>query len=149
MDTQIKKKDNAKSIKGLIKIISIIILVTGFVVYTGLCLIDYLNKEYAIKIEQTRANVKIAEEMVEKELNTNSKYFQMINRTNDESDFSYGDYLDSNTDSYWIDEKLKSEVQLEGDSYIVTFETKRVDPKNEGIEMYEPVKINKIIKGQS
>ncbi|MDX5828888.1 hypothetical protein SIM54_22690 [Bacillus cereus group sp. BfR-BA-02147] len=149
MDTQIKKKDKAKSIKGLIKIISMITLVTGFVVYTGLCLNDYLNKEYAIKIEQTRANVRIAEEMVEKELNTNSKYFQMINRTNNESDLSYGDYLDSNTDSYWIDEKLKSEVQLEGDSYIVTFETKRVDPKNEELEMYEPVKINKIIKEKS
>ncbi|EOO04879.1 hypothetical protein IAW_05886 [Bacillus cereus str. Schrouff] len=148
MDTQMKKKDNAKSIKGLIKIISLSILVVGLVVYTGLCLIDYLdkfNKEYAIKIEQTQENIKIAENMVEKELNVSSKYFKMVGKrtlfiATEEV------VLNTNTESSWIDKDLTCEVQVNGENYSVIFETQRVDNKNEEIEMYEPVKINKIIK---
>lgn len=102
------------------------------------------NKESAITIEQSRENVKMAEKMIEKELNTSSKYFQMINRS--DNYFLFGTYLDSNTESYWIDKALEAEVQLNGECYMVSFETKRVDSKNEEIEMYEPVKIIKLIK---
>lgn len=151
MDTQMKKKDNAKSIKGLIKIISISILVVGLVVYTGLCLIDYFdrfNKEYAIKIEQTQENIKIAENMVEKELNVSSKYFKMVGK---QTFFIATEevVLNTNTESSWIDKDLACEVQVNGENYSVIFETQRVDNKNEEIEMYEPVKINKIIKEHS
>ncbi|MEZ2369605.1 hypothetical protein [Bacillus sp. RCC_6_1] len=58
----------------------------------------------------------------------------------------FGTYLDSNSESYWIDKALEAEVQLNGECYMVSFETKRVDSKNEEIEMYEPVKIIKLIK---
>ncbi|WP_223308645.1 MULTISPECIES: hypothetical protein [Bacillus cereus group] len=85
--------------------------------------------------------------MVEKELNTSSKYFQMINRSG--GYFLYGTYLNVNTGSEWIDKDLEAEVQLDGASYIVSFETKRVDSKNEEREVYEPVKIIKLIKLKS
>lgn len=151
MDTQMKKKDNAKSIKGLIKIISISILFAGFVVYTGFCLNDYFdktNKEFAIKKEQTQENIKIAEKIVEKELNISSKYFKMVGK---QTFFLEPEEveLNTNTEASWIEKDLTCEVQVNGENYSVIFETKRVDTKNEELEMYEPVKINKIIKERS
>jgi hypothetical protein len=145
------KKKNAKSIKGLIKIISISILVAGFVVYIGLGINDYVdetNKMIDIKKEQTQENIKIAEKMVEKELNVSSKYFKMVGKET----FLYSQLeveLKTNTESFWIDNDLTCEVQVNGENYSVIFETQKVDSKNEELEMYEPVKINKIIKERS
>ncbi|OWT49005.1 hypothetical protein [Bacillus sp. K2I17] len=142
---KIKAKDK-KLIKFLICILMLIAI--GLAVMSianwGENCLNESNKESAITIEQSRENVKIAEKMVEKELNTSSKYFQMINRTGNY--FLFGTYLNSNTGSYWIDKDLQAEVQLNGECYMVSFETKRVDSKNEEIEMYEPVKIIKLIK---
>ncbi|EJQ72425.1 MULTISPECIES: hypothetical protein [Bacillus cereus group] len=148
MDSQTKK--NTKSIKGLIKIIGIIILVAGFLVYIGISLDDYfdnINKEHAIKIEQTHENIKIAEEMIEKELNISSKYFKMVGKQTFFIEPEEVD-LNTNTEASWIDNDLTCEVQVNGESYSVIFETQKVNSENEELEMYEPVKINKIIKEQ-
>ncbi|OWT48451.1 hypothetical protein [Bacillus sp. K2I17] len=148
MDSQTKK--NTRSIKGLIKSIGIIILVVGFIVYIGISLDDYfdnINKEHAIKIEQTHENIKIAEEMIEKELNISSKYFKMVGI----QPYLLGEVeveLNANTESSWIEKDLTCKVQVNGENYIVIFENQKVDAKNEELEMYEPVKINKIIKEQ-
>ncbi|MGH0686052.1 hypothetical protein [Bacillus mycoides] len=150
MDTKIKKKEKTKLIKGLIKILSISILFAAFVVFAAICLKNYhegINKENAIKIEQTQENIKLAEKMVEKELNVSSKYFKMVGQEN----FLYSKLeveLNTNTDDFWIDKDLTCEVQVNGENYSVIFETQKVDSKYEELEMYEPVKINKIIKQQ-
>ncbi|KFK76603.1 hypothetical protein DJ87_5266 [Bacillus cereus] len=145
---KIKTKDNKKSLKILVWII--IIIVIGYTVMSVANwwsnFVDETNKEAAITIEQSKENVKIAEKLIEKELNTSSKYFKMINRSG--GYFLYGTNLSSNTESSWIDKALEAEVQLNDDCYMVSFETKRVDSKNEDMEMYEPVKIIKLIKQQ-
>ncbi|MEB8995442.1 hypothetical protein ACTFRP_18575 [Bacillus cereus group sp. MYBK234-1] len=163
MKTKIKKKTNKKLINFLL--VFVLIVSFGFVIYLlNDCwskAVDKSNRVAAIKVEQSKENVKIAEKMVEKELNISSKYFEMINRSGNY--FSYGRQLDSNIGSpgifgiadfeYWIDNDLKCEVQVNGESYSVIFETQKVDIENEEIEMYEemyePIKINKIIKNVS
>ncbi|MEB9380184.1 hypothetical protein P4J09_19365 [Bacillus cereus] len=148
MDSQTKK--DTKSIKGLIKIISISILVGGFLVYIGLGVNEYLdetNKMISIKDEQTQKNIKIAEKMIEKELNISSKYFKMVGI----QPFLLGEVeveLNANTEASWIEKDLTCKVQVNGENYSVIFENQKVDAKNEELEMYEPVKINKIIKEQ-
>lgn len=142
---KIKAKDK-KLIKFLVRVLIIIAIGLAIMSFAnwGSNSLKESNKESAITIEQSRENVKMAEKMIEKELNTSSKYFQMINRSGNY--FLFGTYLNSNTASYWIDKALEAEVQLNGDCYMVSFETKRVNSKNEEIEMYEPVKIIKLIK---
>ncbi|MGA4465970.1 hypothetical protein ACPA2L_25530 [Bacillus bombysepticus] len=145
MDSQ--KKKNTGLIKELIKIISISILVVGFVVYIGLGINDYLNKMMAIKTEQTQKNIKIAEKMIEKELNISSKYFKIVGI----QPYLLGEVeveLNANTEASWIEKDLTCKVQVNGENYSVIFENQKVDDKNEEPEMYEPVKINKIIKEQ-
>lgn len=144
-----KTKDNKKTMKLLLWIIMIIVIVFAIISIANWWsnLVEESNKESAIRIEQSKKNVRIAEKMVEKELNTSSKYFQMINRSG--GYFLYGTYLNVNTGSEWIDKDLEAEVQLDGASYIVSFETKRVDLKNEEREVYEPLKIIKLIKLKS
>ncbi|MEI5871261.1 hypothetical protein WBS46_27610 [Bacillus albus] len=148
MDSQTKK--NTRSIKGLIKIISITILVVGCLVYIGISLDDYhdkITKEHNTKIEQTHENIKIAEEMIEKELHISRKYFKMLGTriflfASEETE------LNTNTDAYWVSKDLTCAVQVDGENYRVVFETQRVATENEELEMYEPVKIIKIIKEQ-
>ncbi|HDR6259327.1 hypothetical protein ABR780_26585 [Bacillus cereus] len=145
MDSQ--KKKNTGLIKELIKIISISILVVGFVVYIGLGINDYLNKMMAIKTEQTQKNIKIAEKMIEKELNISSKYFKIVGI----QPYLLGEVeveLNANTEASWIEKDLSCKVQVNGENYSVIFENQKVDDENEELEMYEPVKINKIIKEQ-
>ncbi|MEB8860891.1 hypothetical protein P4H06_32065 [Bacillus cereus] len=148
MDSQTKKK---RSIRGLIKVISISILVAGFFVYLGFGVNEFMdrgNKLLAIKEEQTQQNIKVAEKMVEKELNVSSKYFKMIGQQI--VLFSSVEVeLDANTEFLWIDNDLTCEVQVNGESYSVVFETQKVNSENEELEMYEPVKINKVIKNVS
>lgn len=148
MDSQTKK--NTKSIKGLIKSIGMITLVVGFIVFLGICInyyMDKTNKVNAIKSEQTQENIKIAEKMVEKELNINSKYFKIVGIQK----YLLGQVeveLNANTEDFWIEKDLTCKVQVNGENYSLIFETQEVDSKNEELEMYEPVKINKIIKEQ-
>lgn len=135
------------------KEIGLIILVVGFIVFVGICINDYLNKTNkmsAVKKEQTQENIKIAEKMLEKELNVSSKYFKMVGK---QVILFAPEEVELNTNKEaswieWIDNDLTCEVQVNGENYSVIFETHKVDSKNEEIEMYEPVKINKIIKEQ-
>ncbi|PET15113.1 hypothetical protein CN513_20545 [Bacillus cereus] len=149
MESQTKK--NTRSITGLVKVISIIIFIVGGLVYIGISWEEYLdksNKKHAIKIEQTHENIKIAEGMIEKELNVSSKYFKMLG-TRIFLFVPEEEELNINTEAYWISKNITCKVQLNGESYSVTFETQRAGMKDEKIKMYKPVKINKIIKEQS
>ncbi|PFC34350.1 hypothetical protein [Bacillus cereus] len=148
MDSQTKK--NTRSKIGLIKVISIIIFIIGGLVYIGISWEEYLdksNKAHAMKIEQTHENIKIAEKMIEKELNISSKYFKIVGIQK----YVLGQVeveLNANTKDSWIEKDLTCRVQVNGENYNIIFETQEVDSENEELEMYEPVKINKIIKEQ-
>lgn len=61
------------------------------------------DKNHEIRMEQTRSNVKVAEEMVAKKLNTDNKYSRMTAVP--------GDLLNRN---YWITKELVSEIKKMG-----------------------------------
>ncbi|KXO06140.1 hypothetical protein AYK81_00075 [Bacillus thuringiensis] len=126
MDSQTKK--NTGSIKGLIKSIGIITLLIGFLVFAGFCINYYLdktNKMNAIRSEQTQENIKIAEKMIEKELNISSKYFKVLGIQK----YLLGQVeveLSANTEESWIEKDLTCKVQVNGENYSLIFETHKV-----------------------
>ncbi|MEB9506409.1 hypothetical protein P4J13_20965 [Bacillus anthracis] len=121
----------------VMSVISIIIVISAVVYISNKAKQD--KKIDEIKIEQTRKNAGIAEELLEKELNKDKKYFQLSNTNDDE-------ILSSTTSWIWTDSNLICHVLVDGESYKVYFKTnKLVDSDNE-LEMYEPVAIDKIIK---
>ncbi|MEB9685144.1 hypothetical protein P4J24_25170 [Bacillus anthracis] len=79
--------------------------------------------------------MKVAEEMVAKELNTDNKYFQMTAVP--------GDLLNRN---YWITKELVSEIKTDGEEYRIYFETKKVNNSEGDFVMYKPTGIYKILK---
>ncbi|WP_033707495.1 hypothetical protein [Bacillus mycoides] len=93
------------------------------------------EKNHDIRIEQSRSNVKTAEEMVAKEFNTDSKHFRMTAVP--------GDMLNPN---YWITKELVSGIEKDGEEYRIYFETKRVSVSEEGLVMYKPTGIYKTLK---
>ncbi|WP_176581199.1 hypothetical protein [Bacillus thuringiensis] len=93
------------------------------------------EKNHEIRIEQTGSNVKVAEEMVAKELNTDNKDFRMTAVP--------GDLLNRN---YWITKELVSEIKKDGEEYRIYFETKRVSNSEGDLVMYKPTGIYKILK---
>ncbi|EEM38070.1 hypothetical protein P4W04_03070 [Bacillus thuringiensis] len=93
------------------------------------------DKNHEIRIKQSRSNVKVAEEMVAKELNTDNEDFRMTALP--------GDLLNRN---YWITKELVSEIEKDGEEYRIYFETKRVSDSEEDFVMYKPTGINKILK---
>ena len=93
------------------------------------------EKNHEIRMEQTRSNVKVAEEMVAKKLNTDNEDFRMTAVP--------GDLLNRN---YWITKELVSEMEKDGEEYRIYFETKRVSDSEEDFVMYKPTGINKILK---
>ncbi|WP_044797348.1 hypothetical protein [Bacillus cereus] len=93
------------------------------------------DKNHEIRIEQSRSNVKVAEEMVAKELNIDNKNFRMTAVP--------GDLLNRN---YWITKELISEVEKDGEEYRIYFETKRVSNSEGNLVMYKPTGIYKILK---
>ncbi|KAB2491211.1 hypothetical protein F8158_28355 [Bacillus cereus] len=93
------------------------------------------DKNHEIRIEQSRSNVKVAEEIVAKELNIDNKNFRMTAVP--------GDLLNRN---YWITKELISEVEKDGEEYRIYFETKRVSDSEGNLVMYKPTGIYKILK---
>lgn len=93
------------------------------------------EKNHKIRMEQTRSNVKVAEEMVTKELNTGIKDFRMTAVP--------GDLLNRN---YWITKELVSDIKKDGEEYRIYFETKKVSNSEGNFVMYKPTGINKILK---
>ncbi|MGG0359643.1 hypothetical protein ABEY57_26025 [Bacillus tropicus] len=93
------------------------------------------EKNHKIRMEQTRSNVKVAEEMVTKELNTGNKDFRMTAVP--------GDLLNRN---YWITKELVSDIKKDEEEYRIYFETKRVSDSEGDLVMYKPTGIYKILK---
>jgi hypothetical protein len=93
------------------------------------------EKNHEIRMELTRSNVKVAEDMVGKELNTDNKNFRMTAVP--------GDLLNR---SYWITKELVSEKKKDGEEYRIYFETKRVSNSEGDLVMYKPTGIYKILK---
>jgi putative component of toxin-antitoxin plasmid stabilization module len=94
------------------------------------------EKNHEIRMELTRSNVKVAEDMVAKELNTDIKNFRMTAVP--------GDLLNR---SYWITKELVSEIKKkDGEEYRIYFEKKRVRNSEGVFVMYKPTGIYKILK---
>ncbi|BCD02783.1 hypothetical protein BC30048_p1292 (plasmid) [Bacillus cereus] len=93
------------------------------------------DKNHEIRIEQSRSNVKVAEEMVAKELNTDKEDFRMTAVP--------GDLLNRN---YWITKELVSEIKTDGEEYRIYFDTKKVSNSEGDLVMYKPTGIYKILK---
>lgn len=93
------------------------------------------KNNHNIRIEQSRSNVKTAEEMVAKEFNIDNKHFRMT--------VVPGDLLNRN---YWITKDLVSEIKKDGEEYRIYFETKKVINSEEDLVMYKPTGIYKIRK---
>ncbi|EJV74228.1 hypothetical protein IIC_04605 [Bacillus cereus VD021] len=93
------------------------------------------ENNHNIRIEQSRSNVKTAEEMVAKEFNIDNKHFRMTAVP--------GDLLNRN---YWITKELVSEIKKDGEEYRIYFETKKVINSEEDLVMYKPTGIYKIRK---
>ncbi|PEV57390.1 hypothetical protein CN422_17760 [Bacillus cereus] len=93
------------------------------------------DKNHEIRIEQSRSNVKVAEEMAAKELNTDDEDFRMTAVP--------GDLLNRN---YWITKELISEIKTDGKEYRIYFETKKVSNSEGDLIMYKPTGIYKILK---
>lgn len=96
---------------------------------------DKQDYKHSVKIEQTKSNVKIAEELVAKKFNTNKEGFRLTTVP--------GDLLNP---SYWKSKDSVSKVEKDGEEYTVYFETKRVNSSGEELEFYEPIGVSKIIK---
>lgn len=54
-----------------------------------------------------------------------------------------GDLLNQN---YWISKELVAEIEKDGEEYRIYFKTNRVSENSEGLKMYKPASIYKIIK---
>lgn len=93
------------------------------------------DKNHEIRIEQSRSNVKVAEEMVAKELNTDKEDFRMTAVP--------GDLLNRN---YWITKELVSEIKTDGEEYRIYFDTKKVSNSEGDLVMYKPTSIYKVLK---
>jgi hypothetical protein len=94
------------------------------------------EKNHEIRMELTRSNVKVAEDMVAKKLNTDNKNFRGMTAVP-------GDLLNR---SYWITKELVSEKKKDGEEYRIYFETKRVSNSEGDLVMYKPTGIYKILK---
>ncbi|MGN4725346.1 hypothetical protein ACTFR8_28510 [Bacillus cereus group sp. MYBK15-3] len=124
----------------------IAVLILLLFVIIGLCFFaaflfkieKHKNIRIETEIEQTRKNVNIAEELIEKEINKDRKYFKLSN--GDEQ------LLSSDTNISWVDKNLVCHVLLEGESYEVYFKTNKIINKEDYIKIYEPVVIDKFIK---
>ncbi|EJR55457.1 hypothetical protein IK3_05662 [Bacillus toyonensis] len=125
--------------KKLIKMIFsmeclVIILMIGFL---SMVFIGMLNtaKENNVKSQQTYENIKIAEELIAKELNKDIKNIKLFNNRNG---------IELN-DQKWVEEDMNCNVKTDDGKYKVYFNVKKIIDKETNIEMYAPKNIEKLV----
>ncbi|EOP78031.1 hypothetical protein ACQVQY_26830 [Bacillus mycoides] len=126
--------------KKLIKMIFsmeclVIILMIGFL---SMVFIGMLNtaKENNVKSQQTYENIKIAEELIAKELNKDIKNIKLFDNRND---------IELN-DQKWVEEDMNCNVKTDDGKYKVYFNVKKIIDKETNIEMYAPKNIEKLVR---
>ncbi|ARJ25725.1 hypothetical protein B7492_32310 (plasmid) [Bacillus mycoides] len=126
--------------KKLIKMIFsieclVIILMIGFL---SMVFIGMLNtaKEDKVKSQQTYENIKIAEELIAKELNKDIKNIKLFDNRNG---------IELN-DQKWVEEDMNCNVKTDDGKYKVYFKVKKIIDKETNIEMYAPKNIEKLVR---
>ncbi|MFK4316931.1 competence protein ComGF [Bacillus sp. RC236] len=126
--------------KKLIKMIFsieclVIILMIGFL---SMVFIGMLNtaKEDKVKSQQTYENIKIAEELIAKELNKDIKNIKLFDNRN-------GTELNVQK---WVEEDMNCNVKTDDGKYKVYFNVKKIIDKETNIEMYAPKNIEKLVR---
>lgn len=126
--------------KKLIKMIFsieclVIILMIGFL---SMVFIGMLNtaKEDKVKSQQTYENIKIAEELIAKELNKDIKNIKLFDNRNG---------IELN-DQKWVEEDMNCNVKTDDGKYKVYFNVKKIIDKETNIEMYAPENIGKLVR---
>ncbi|UYX55869.1 hypothetical protein M3Y14_32075 (plasmid) [Bacillus thuringiensis] len=116
-------------------IILVIILMISFL---SLVFIGMLNtaKENNVKSQQTYENIKIAEELIAKELNKDIKNIKLFDNRND---------IELN-DQKWVEEDMNCNVKTDDGKYKVYFNVKKIIDKKTNTEMYAPKNIGKLVR---
>ncbi|MGN4797670.1 hypothetical protein ACTFRC_16200 [Bacillus cereus group sp. MYBK234-2] len=126
--------------KKLIKMIFsieclVIILMIGLL---SMVFIGMLNtaKEDKVKSQQTYENIKIAEELIAKELNKDIKNIKLF-------DNRQGIELNNQK---WVEEDMNCNVKTDDGKYKVYFNVKKIIDKKTNTEMYAPKNIEKLVR---
>ncbi|PEV42098.1 hypothetical protein CN432_24090 [Bacillus thuringiensis] len=126
--------------KKLIKMIFsieclVIILMIGLL---SMVFIGMLNtaKEDKVKSQQTYENIKIAEELIAKELNKDIKNIKLF-------DNRQGIELNNQK---WVEEDMNCNVKTDDEKYKVYFNVKKIIDKKTNTEMYAPKNIEKLVR---
>ncbi|KLA07083.1 hypothetical protein B4086_5559 [Bacillus cereus] len=101
------------------------------------------KKRDAIRLEQSRKNIHIAEDLVEREFDQNKKYFRL--KTDSGTDTVY---LHENTGYIWTNKHLEARLEMGKEKYVLYFHTKKVRNKDKKLDIYEPVELSKVLKEQ-
>ncbi|EMJ6445214.1 hypothetical protein QCQ62_005685 [Bacillus cereus] len=93
-------------------------------------------KEDKVKSLQTYENIKIAEELITKELNKDIKNIKLF-------DNRQGKELNNQK---WVEEDMNCNVKTDDGKYKVYFNVKKIIDKNTNTEMYAPKNIEKLVR---
>ncbi|HFJ9464920.1 hypothetical protein P4480_25460 [Bacillus thuringiensis] len=126
--------------KKLIKMIfSIECLIFALVVWFFLWSYTWMTneaKEDKVKSLQTYENIKIAEELIAKELNKDIKHIKLF-------DNRQGKELNNQK---WVEEDMNCNVKTDDGKYKVYFNVKKIIDKKTNTEMYAPKNIEKLVR---
>ncbi|HHT7155165.1 TPA: hypothetical protein ACTZ42_004980 [Bacillus cereus] len=126
--------------KKLIKMIfSIECLIFALVVWFFLWSYTWMTneaKEDKVKSLQTYENIKIAEELIAKELNKDIKNIKLF-------DNRQGKELNNQK---WVEEDMNCNVKTDDGKYKVYFNVKKIIDKKTNTEMYAPKNIEKLVR---
>ncbi|PET15114.1 hypothetical protein CN513_20550 [Bacillus cereus] len=114
-------------------LVIIMMIVCLIIVYIGM-----LNtaKENKVKSQQTYENIKIAEELIAKELNKDIKNIKLFDNRNG---------IELN-DQKWVEEDMNCNVKTDDGKYKVYFNVKKIVDKKMNIKMYAPKNIEKLVR---
>ncbi|MDO6631620.1 hypothetical protein P5G86_23955 [Paenibacillus jamilae] len=93
-------------------------------------------KEDKVKSLQTYENIKIAEELIAKELNKDIKNIKLF-------DNRQGKELNNQK---WVEEDMNCNVKTDDGKYKVYFNVKKIIDKKTNTEMYAPKNIEKLVR---
>lgn len=126
--------------KKLIKMIFsmeclVIILMAGLFLWFFIWVFNEA-KEDEVKSQQTYENIKVAEELIAKELNKDIKNIKL---------FDNRQGLELNNQK-WVEENMNCNVKTDDGRYKVYFNVKKIIDKKTNIEMYAPKNIEKLVR---
>ncbi|EOO23446.1 hypothetical protein ICM_05577 [Bacillus cereus BAG1X2-3] len=93
-------------------------------------------KEDEVKSQQTYENIKVAEELIAKELNKDIKNIKLFDNRNG---------IELN-DQKWVEKDMNCNVKTDDGKYKVYFNVKKIVDKEMNIEMYAPKNIEKLVR---